>query len=247
MRSVPRGAFAAIAIVILSVPAQGAGLKVFPVRILLAPDEPIQTMSIENSSDTPSRVQLRVYSWRQDRGEEILEDTRDVLANPGQFEIAPGATQIARFGLRTEAGAQEKSYRVILEEIPGLRAPRPGEVQTLLRISIPIFVPPARASGALAWRAWPSGEREIRFAVRNDGNMHVQINRLALTRRNQREVARQDMSVYLLPGSEKHISMALDAPVVPGEALALSAMTDQADKVAAELIAEKPPHEDAAP
>lgn len=247
MCSVARGLVAAIVIMGLPIPAAYAGLKVFPVRITLVPDEPVQTMTIENSGDTSSRLQLRIYSWRQDKGEEILEDTRDVLANPAQFEIAPGEKQITRFGLRTDVGAQEKSYRVILEEIPGLRAPKPGEVQTLLRISIPIFVPPADAGSKLIWKAWPSSPRELSVAVRNDGNAHVQINRLTLSRNNRRGSAGQDMSVYLLPGSEKRISVPLDLPVVPGERLAITTKTDQADEVTTELLAERPPHEAAVP
>lgn len=237
---------AAIAGLLPVAPLSAASLKIFPVRLLLSEAEPVRTMTIENGSDTPTRVQLRVYSWRQEDGEDKLEETREVLANPGQFEIPPGGVQIARFGLRTSIGAQEKSYRVVLEEIPGMRAAQPGQVETLLRVSIPIFVPPARSSGRLSWRAWPSGERSVTLAVRNDGNAHVQINRLILTPRDRKEAGRQDMSAYLLPGSERRVTLPLDRPIVAGEMFTVKAMTDQAE-MTADMVAEGPRREDATP
>ncbi|BAI95539.1 P pilus assembly protein, chaperone PapD [Sphingobium indicum UT26S] len=241
-----RGMIAALLASFPAAPLCAASLKIFPVRLLLTQDEPVQTMTIANSSDTPTRVQLHIYSWRQDGEEDRLEETREVLANPGQFEIPAGGTQIARFGLRTGIGPQEKSYRVILEEIPGMRAALPGQVETLLRVSIPIFVPPSRPSGRLSWRAWPSGNRNLTLAIRNDGNAHVQINRLSLTKRNRREVGRQDMSTYLLPGSERRVTVPLGAPVAAGEALTVIAMTDQAE-MSADLVTEGPRHEEATP
>ncbi|GAY20734.1 MULTISPECIES: molecular chaperone [Sphingobium] len=237
---------AAAAAMLSAPPVQAAGLKVFPVRVVLTPAEPVQTMAIENSSKESARVQLRVYGWRQEKGEDVLEETRDVLANPALFEVRPGAVQIARFGLRTGTGAAEKSYRVILEEVPGTRAVPAGTVQTLLRISIPIFVPPARGSGRLVWRAWPSGPRQMTFAIRNEGNAHVQINRLILSRKGGPQVARQDMSVYLLPGSSQQVVLDTAASIASGQTLKLDAMTDQAD-VAAEIVAEERPREVARP
>jgi fimbrial chaperone protein len=227
-------------------PVHAAGLKVFPVRVLLTPGEAVQTMTIENSSDTPSRIQMRVYSWRQVDGQDVLEPTREVLANPTLFEVAPGGTQITRFGLRTARSDQEKSYRVVLEEIPGTRAPKPGEVQTLLRISIPIFVPPGQPLGKLRWRAWPAGVQKVGFAIRNEGNAHVQINRLTLKRHDGKALGQQHMSVYLLPGSTRQVELNVGSPIAAGQALVLDATTDQAD-VTAELVAERPPNEAPAP
>src|SRR5882757_10396682 len=121
MRAPLRASGAAVALFLLSVAAQAASLKVYPVRIVLTPKEPVQTMTIQNSSTEPARIQLRVYAWRQENGKDVFEETRDVLANPGLFEIAAKGEQIARFGLRTSPGTAEKSYRVFLEEVPGSR------------------------------------------------------------------------------------------------------------------------------
>ncbi len=165
-----------------------------------------------------------------------------MLANPALFEVAPGATQIARLGLRTEPGTAEKSYRVILDEVPTDRPRRPGEVRTLLRISIPIFVSAPDTAARLNWRVWPQGPGRAGFAIQNQGTAHVQINRLALARRDGTRLGAQDMSVYLLPGATRQVTLDTSAPLRTGEALKLEAATDQAD-VSLDLVAGAAGHE----
>ncbi|KRC81573.1 molecular chaperone [Sphingomonas sp. Root241] len=241
-----RAGAAIVAILLLPLVAQASSLKVYPVRIVLTPKEPVQTMTIQNGSSEAARIQLRVFSWRQVDGEDKLEETRDILANPGSFEIAGQGEQIARFGLRTSPGTVEKSYRVILEEVPGSRPSEPGKVRTLLRISIPIFVPAPNPVGRLSWRAWAAGDRKMTFEIRNQGTVHVQINRLALAGPKGTKLGTGDMSVYLLPGASRRVVLDIDAPVRAGDPLKLSAVTDQGD-LAADLVAEAAPHETGRP
>ncbi|QNA82840.1 molecular chaperone [Sphingomonas sp. So64.6b] len=237
-----RASAVTFAIILLAVAAQAVSLRLYPVRIVLTPKAPVQTMKIQNSSAESARIQVRVFAWRQVGGEDVFEETRDILANPGLFEIAAQGEQIARFGLRTQPGTIEKSYRVFLEEVPGSRAVQPGEVRTLLRISIPIFVPAPQATGRLIWRAWPASSGKMAFAISNTGTAHIQINRLALARADGTKLGADDMSVYLLPGASKQIMLNVDASVRAGEALKLNAVTDQAP-LSVDLVSEAAPHE----
>ncbi|MFD2428818.1 molecular chaperone [Sphingobium scionense] len=102
---------AAAALLALTPPASGwaATLKIYPVLVALDDKTPVETMTIENSGDAPARMQVRVVAWRQDNGQDLFEETRDILANPPLFEIAPGGQQIARFGLRTAPAPTEKA------------------------------------------------------------------------------------------------------------------------------------------
>lgn len=221
--------------------ALAGSLKVYPVRIVLTPKESVQTLTVHNAGDAPSRVQLRVYAWRQQDGEDVFEETRDVLANPPLFELSPEDEQIARFGLRTAPGAVEKSYRLFLEEVPTGPPAAAGEVQTLLRISIPIFVPAPNAAPRLSWRAWPVGARRMAFAIHNDGTAHVQLNRLVLTRGGAR-LGAADISIYVLPGSSKRVELDVNAAARPGQAVKLEALTDHGT-VSADLVTEARPCE----
>jgi hypothetical protein len=54
------------------------------------------------------------------------------------------------------------------------------------------------------------------------------------------------MSVYLLPGASRQVMLDVDAPVRAGEALKLSAVTDQGN-LAADLVAEAAPRETGRP
>ncbi len=246
MQGLARLAAALLAAFLLPGVLSAAAFKIFPVRMTLSADEPVQTMTVTNDSDEPTRVQLRVYAWRQDaEGRDIFEDTRDVLANPALFELAPRGEQIARFGLRTQAGASEKSYRLFLEEVPTDRPSLPGEVRTLLRVSVPIFVAPPDPAARLNWRAVPSGAGQVGLVVRNDGNAHIQLNRLTVKRAG-RAAASEDVSVYVLPGATKRVMLDVRDPPRVGEAFKVEAVTDGAD-VAVDLVMEAAAREAGSP
>lgn len=214
-----------LAAVSLATPASAGSLTVFPVRIQLSPDEPVQTMTVRNSGGEASRVQMRVYQWSQQAGEDVLSDTREILANPPLFEIVPETEQVARFGLRAQAADVERSYRVIVEEVPIEGSGRVGEVRTLLRLSIPIFVPPATPAMSIAWHARP-GAGGVTLTAVNQGNVHIQFNRISLTRADGSAIGTRDMSTYVLPGNSADIEIPVTAALATGETIRLQALTD---------------------
>ncbi len=227
--------------------ANATTLKIYPVLVELDAKNPVQTMTIENSSDGPARMQVRVVAWRQENGEDIFEDTRDILANPPLFEVAAGAQQIARFGLRTTAGATEKSYRVFLEEIPTSRPMAPGEVRTLLRVSIPIFVPAsapmAKAEPRLTWHLSRANERQVGVSIRNEGTAHVHLNRIDISRAAGPAIGARKESIYLLPGATRQILIDGKSPLRDGEPIRLDATTDQ-QRLSVDLVLQAGSHVD---
>lgn len=222
--------------------AEAASFKVYPVRIVLTPKQAIQTMVVHNNGSEPSRVQLRVFAWRQVNGADVFEETQDVLANPPLFQMGPNGDQIARFGLRTSPGSAEKSYRVFLQEVPDAGPTNPGQIRTLLRISIPIFVSAPNAVGRLNWRLLAAAGRRVKLLIRNDGNAHVQINRLTLAGRGGTTLVHTDASIYLLPGTAREIALDATAPIGIGQSIKLTAETDQGN-IPAEMVSEAAPGE----
>lgn len=231
-----RGAIAALVLAALPGGLFAGSFRVMPVRIVLDRDEPVSAMSIRNDADEPARVQLRVVAWRQDNGEDVFEPTHDILANPPLFEMAARSGQTARIGLRVPPGAKEKSYRVFIDEIPPAAAPRPGEVRTLLRISIPLFVPPVRLSSRLEWHARMAADGIV-VTLRNAGNAHVQVNRLSIVAAGGKVIATQDLSAYLLPGTTRDLPVRITAPIGANRNIVVEAMTDQGN-VRSELVVE---------
>jgi fimbrial chaperone protein len=228
---------AAAAVLLSPIAISAASLKLYPVRIVLTPDRPIQTMTIHNEGGESFRGQMRLFAWRQADGKDVLEETRDILANPPLFEIRPRGDQIARFGLRAQAGSIEKSYRVLVQEIPTERPKSPGQLQTLLRISIPIFVPPTKATPArLVWRLSPSRNGQVAVDIRNGGAVHVQINRLVL-KQGGKPIGQQDIAKYLLPGSSYRATLNVGKVLQPRMSVVLDAQTDQGD-ISATIVTE---------
>src|SRR5262249_16877335 len=74
---------------------------------------------------------------------------------------------------------QERSYRIVVEEVP--KPPKPGftGVQTLLRISIPIFIAPkASVSPKLNWEVVKTDGSNWKLIATNHGSAHIQIRTL---------------------------------------------------------------------
>lgn len=238
-----RGAIAALMAIATTVTADATTLKIYPVLIQLDGKTPVQTMTIENSSDTPARMQVRVVAWQQDNGQDQFQDTRDILANPPLFEIAAGAQQIARFGLRTTAGAIEKSYRIFLEEIPSERPLAPGEVRTLLRVSIPIFVPVPGTQPTLDWQLSGAGDKQVSVTVRNTGGAHIHLNRIDIRRADGSPLTTRQESIYILPGATRNFLLDTPGAVRSGEKLVLDA-TGDTQRLSVNLVSQTGSHGD---
>lgn len=209
------------------VSATASELKVYPLRLALTPKAPVTAMTLHNAGAEPVVLQLQVFSWRQRNGEDVLEPTREVLANPAIFELAPRVDQIARFGLQTDLDSQERSYRVIIQEVPRGLPLKPGEVITLLRLSVPIFVPPIKAETRVSWRVGLVRNGKVAVQILNTGSSHIQFTKLSLARMDGQLAADHGLSTYVLAGASSQVVLDARLPLQPGEPLEIRAATDQ--------------------
>lgn len=140
-----RRARAFIFAALLAGPASAA-VQIAPIRIELTRAAPNALVALSNSGSAEARFELQLVSWRQDdAGEMKLENTKDVSAYPPLLTLKPGERRNLRVAVEPALfGPVEKTYRLIVQELP--RAPKPGErqVQVLTRLSIPIFVMPEK-------------------------------------------------------------------------------------------------------
>ena len=207
-------------------PAHAGDLAITPVRLELSRRASVATIKVRNAGAHATSLQMRVFTWRQVDGEDRLERSEDVLANPGAFELAPGAEQLARVGLNAPASSALASYRVIIQELPLHEPGRAGEVATLLRVSIPIFVEAERALPALAWTLERTDAGGLALRAVNSGTAHVQLTRLSLKRANGETILDEAASLYVLPGATRRVGLSRPITVRAGEALTLRADTD---------------------
>jgi fimbrial chaperone protein len=208
---------------LLVVPASAADLQVYPIRIMLDPSAPTAVLTIINRGQADTLLQLSVMAWSQESGDEKFEPTRDILANPGVFLLKGGEQQIARFALRVPQDVRERSYRIVVQEVP--RQHVDMGLSTVLRLLVPVFVPTPNPTTGLAWSARPAAGG-IDLTARNTGNVHVQIKSIKVTAAAGAPAEKQ-INVYVLPGASRTMRLAVAKSVAIGTALQIAADSDQ--------------------
>lgn len=152
-----------------------ATLTVSPVRVELSKARGTAVLTLRNDGDSLTVVQAQVMTWSQQDGADRFADTNDILVSPPLFNLAAGATQIIRLGLRRAPDlSKELTYRLFLQEVPSAAQAAQQTVRMALRISMPVFVdavdpkPPR-----LVWRAHRESTGLLRVSVENAGPKHV--------------------------------------------------------------------------
>jgi fimbrial chaperone protein len=168
---------------------QGANLQISPVTLTLRAAQSAAAINLQNLGDQPMYGQVRVFAWDQRDGEEVLAPTQELVASPPIVEIAANSRQAIRL-VRAQAGpvAQEKTYRVLIDEVSRDDDLGRSGVDIRLRYSVPVFVLPAGAQGKemLDWHVFRErGEWMLR--VKNSGNVHAQIGAMTFTNQAGKE------------------------------------------------------------
>lgn len=206
--------------------AQAANLQVAPILLEFAPAEQAQSIWLSNSGNLPLRAQVRVLAWSQPNNADQLDATRELVASPPAVDIAPGEKQLVRIiRLQTAAPAQERTFRLIIDELPVAAAPgtpKPPGLQFLLRHSVPVFVgvsEPQPATGkpsdisALTARFQADGTQAI-FSVKNAGNQRVKISQLVyVDAEGRRSPLSPGLLGYVLAGQQMQWPLTLPASV----------------------------------
>jgi fimbrial chaperone protein len=204
-------------------PGQAADLQVTPVRINLDAQTANAVMTLVNRGTSDTLLQLGVQTWSQDTGSDVLTPTRDVLANPGVFLLKAGEQQVARFALRVPPDIKERSYRIVIQEVPRQRVE--NGLATVLRLLVPVFVATPNPNVAIEWsaRADPAG---LALVAHNVGNVHVQLKTIKLSG-DKLPPINKTVNLYVLPGATGVVRIQLPKPAAVGTALQLAADSDQ--------------------
>ncbi len=190
--------------------ARAGQLAVNPVQIKLDAEAPTELLSLRNNGTSPARYEIHAFAWSEtSEGELRLAPTDEVLVFPPVLSLAPGELRNVRIGTLAAPSATERSFRIILDEMPP--AVRPAGVAVFLnRISIPIFVATGEPRVSTSVEPLPSARGAPRFRLRNNGNVHVRpesVSAVALDARGV-EVARKTWNGwYVLPDGERVYSL----------------------------------------
>ncbi len=188
----------------MAAPAAASTFNIAPIRVQLSGAHRTGVLTLTNADDQPVVVEVRLFAWSQQNGEERLDDTREMLVTPPVLQIPANAQQVVRVALRREPDpARELSYRVIFEEVPQAAPDTAVGLRVALRLSVPIFVAPTQGSPSadLAWESHRLSDGKIEVAASNRGTGHVQVNGFDVQLTGARDPLRAATAKYVLPGS----------------------------------------------
>jgi len=161
-----------------NVPAsQAADFSVSPMIVEFPQGVRSAEVQVRNLDQQPIRFQIRGADWSQDEsGKNVYVDSKSLIWFPRALELAPGESRIIRVGVRATPAAQEQTYTLFLTEVAlggqDAAKSRGAQIQLLLSISVPVFVPPVKPQpgGAVESAQLRGGRLDV--VVGNEGNQH---------------------------------------------------------------------------
>jgi fimbrial chaperone protein len=123
--------------------ASGAqAVTISPVIVELTPARRVAAVIVSNESDLPLILQTEALAWTQPNGEDLNEETEDLLVVPPIAEIMPGGSQIFRVTLRRPTSAAvERAYRLVLDDVSEIKKETEGVGVTFsFSHRLPVFV-----------------------------------------------------------------------------------------------------------
>jgi fimbrial chaperone protein len=168
-------AFAATACAAIApAPGWAGDLEVSPVLIELSGATRTAVVVIRNAGSRPMAYQARAYGWAQGTdGVMDLLPAADLVVFPPLLELQPGESRNLRVGADAVGGAEERAWRLVIEELPRREAEPGTAVQVLTRLGLPVFQAPARPAPGGELAILSRGGDRIRFTLRNTGNVRL--------------------------------------------------------------------------
>ena len=160
-----------------------ASFSVDPLLIELDAQSNSSVLSITNPTAREIRFEIKAFLWNQapPDGTMQLTPTPDVVIFPPLVSIKPRMTQRVRVGTTAAPGAIEKSYRIMIEELPtGDAAPVANAVAIRTRIGIPVFIAPTKVVRAGSIGDVSIKNRTVSVTLSNTGTKHVMVDEVVI-------------------------------------------------------------------
>lgn len=182
------------------------GLVISPFRATLNAEQTSAVFNVSNQKAEPMVVQVSTVEWLQQvNGEDIFNETEDIIATPAIVTIPPKATYLIRVGLlKPTVETQEKTYRLFIEEVPSALKQKTG-LNIALRASLPVFVKPLNISlmPQITWTMRQKEKDTFILKAHNTGNSHVQVLGFSALLNNAEVFKNPKVLSYLLPNTQK--------------------------------------------
>lgn len=199
-----------------------SGITAYPVQIYLSPKARSALLTLRNQTREEMRFQLSVFAWQQDpQGEMQLSPTEDIVFFPRLLILPAGAERKIRVGSVTPVAPTEKTYRLMVEQLPPMKKADPEEgiqIRMLTHMGIPIFLLPAKPVARAGLEALAVRAGRFSFQVKNEGNAHFMVQKIVVRGYGAaKEVlfAREIAGWYVLAGGLRVYELELPAAECP--------------------------------
>jgi len=166
----------------LSSSINAATIRLSPVNIEILSHQNASSLSLYNQSNESTDLQVRVFEWRQNAGQDQLIPTDEIAVSPPFLKLKPNDSYNLRVvRINPTAISGEKTYRIIIDELPKPLDSRKADqgINVLLRSSLPVFVVNKDAITKLSWKI-EENEKTPSLNISNIGNRHALLNNLTL-------------------------------------------------------------------
>lgn len=216
--------------------AGAADLQVSPITVEFGARQQAAAVWLSNTGAQPLRAQVRIQAWDQADGEDVLQSSHDLVASPATLEVAPGGRQMVRIiRLQPSVQPRERTYRLLVDELPAATDEARKGLQFLLRYSVPVFIAPAASLApqvpSAAAQAPLADLSSVRFSLETDaggsrllasnaGATRLKLSQLSLVEADGSErPLNQGLLGYVLAGRSMAWPVPLASPLQPGQSL----------------------------
>lgn len=177
----------ALSMLLPSVSHAANSVLIWPIDPKINSDEKAAELWLENRGTSTTLMQVRIFQWQQNQGQEQFQTQQQVVASPPMVRIEPGKRQLVRLIKQTSPVAgQEAAYQVLLDEIPTPQKQEEDNVglNLQMRYSVPLFVYGSGLSANtikpnLSWR-WVKEGNQQAVEITNHGNGHARLSNVTL-------------------------------------------------------------------
>ncbi|NUF17127.1 fimbrial biogenesis chaperone [Acinetobacter lactucae] len=192
-----------------------ASIRLSPVSVEILSDQAASSISLYNQSNESADLQMRVFEWRQNAGQDQLIPTEEIAISPPFLKLKPNDSYNLRVvRINPESISGEKTYRIIIDELPKPVDSRKVDqgVNVLLRSSLPLFVVNKDAITKLNWSIEQEQDKAY-VTINNVGNRHALLNNLVLvdtTANKSYAIKVNTVNGYILAGKSRNFNIGPD-------------------------------------
>lgn len=96
-----------------------ASIRLSPVNVEILSDQTASSISLYNQSNESADLQVRIFEWTQNAGQDQLIPTDDIAISPPFLKLKPNDSYNLRVvRIKPEPISGEKTYRIIIDELP---------------------------------------------------------------------------------------------------------------------------------